>query len=106
MSHRALNPVSVQEATCQSPTLSRLVAMANQSSQLLKSVEVLIPDALRAGIQAGPLDAGQWCLIVNNSAAAAKLKHLLPTLQETLSANGAPVSTIRLKVRSADGASR
>lgn len=94
-------PISVQEATRQAPTLNRLVALANQSSQLLKSVEGLIPEALRAAIQAGPLDAGQWCLIVNSSAAAAKLKHLLPTLQDTLVASGAPVSTIRLKVQSA-----
>ncbi len=106
MSHRAPKAVSVQDATRQAPTLARLIERASQSSQLLKSVESVIPEALRTAIQAGPLEAGQWCLIVNNSATAAKLKHLLPTVQAALLAAGAPVSAIRLKVLSAPSLSR
>jgi len=51
-------------------------------------------------IQAGPLEEGQWCLLVSSNAVAAKLRQLLPSLEMHLAARGQPVSGIRIKVHS------
>ena len=55
--------------------------------------------ALRAGVQAGPLEEDQWCLLVGSNAAAAKLRQLLPDLQQHLLAKGLPVAGIRIRVQ-------
>jgi hypothetical protein len=96
---RHLKPISVHQATRDAPTLARLIDLAADSALRLKSVEFLIPEALRPTIQAGPIDGTQWCLLVSSSAAAAKLKHLLPTLQTHLADKGEPVSAIRLRIQ-------
>jgi len=50
-------------------------------------------------VQAGPIDGPAWCLLVANTAAASKLRQLLPDLQSRLRAHGYVVDTIRLKVQ-------
>jgi hypothetical protein len=72
--------------------------MVRESSDLLKSVEVLLPAAIRASVKAGPIDGETWCLLISSNAAAAKLRQLLPTLQASLQANGHHITTIRLKL--------
>ncbi|MDP1888161.1 DciA family protein, partial [Polaromonas sp.] len=64
----------------------------------LKAVESLIPEALRPAIQAGPIEDGTWCLLVNSNAAAAKLRLLLPLIQSRLIDKGWKVTSIRLKI--------
>ncbi len=61
----------------------------------------LISPELRAAVQAGPANDKDWCLLVNGSAAAAKLRQLLPSLQARLKSAGWEVATIRIKVRAA-----
>jgi len=50
-------------------------------------------------VQDGPIEDGQWCLLVSSNAVAAKLRQLLPALQLHLQARGLPVSGIRIKVQ-------
>jgi hypothetical protein len=40
-----------------------------------------------------------WCLILDNNAAAAKIRQLLPALQSHLRVKGWEVNSIRLKVQ-------
>jgi len=47
-----------------------------------------------------PAEADVWCMLVNGSAAAAKLRQLAPMLQARLKSRGWDVSTIRIKVMS------
>jgi ethanolamine ammonia-lyase small subunit len=54
---------------------------------------------LRAGIQAGPIEDGAWCLLVSSNAVAAKLRQLLPALQAHLNSKGLGVASIRIKVQ-------
>ena len=61
-------------------------------------MEPLIPPAMRAAIQAGPIEGGSWCLLVRGNAAAAKLRQLLPALAAGLRSKGYAVDSIRLKV--------
>lgn len=97
-SNRRRHPVSLQEAAQASPTLANLASRVRESTQRMEAVEHLIPPAMRAAVRAGPADDGSWCLLVHGSAAAAKLRQLLPALQAQLRARGWPQETIRIKV--------
>jgi hypothetical protein len=94
--HRSL---SVLQAAQDSPTLARLTELAAASKARLKEIEPLIPAAMRAAVQAGPIEGTSWCLIVANNAVAAKLRQLLPMLESHLRVKGWEVTAIRLKVQ-------
>ncbi len=72
--------------------------MVRESSDLLKSIELLLPTTMRASVKAGPIDGETWCLLISNNAAAAKLRQLVPALQARLQANGHKITSIRLKL--------
>lgn len=99
--YRRLPPaVTVSQAAGDSPTLSRLAERARESGERLKAVETLIPPGMRPAVHAGPVDGAAWCLLVDNPAAAAKLRQLLPAMQERLKKHGWAVEAIRLKIQS------
>ncbi|HSV46735.1 MAG TPA: hypothetical protein VLJ58_13190 [Ramlibacter sp.] len=97
--NRRLHPVTLHQAAQDSPTLARLVELARDSAERLKAVELLIPAPLRPSVQAGPVDGPAWCLLVNGNAAAAKLRQVLPALQNRLRDRGWEVTSIRIKVQ-------
>jgi hypothetical protein len=98
--NRRHHPVTLHQAAEESPTLARLAQLARESGERLKAIESSIPAPLRASIRPGPIDGTTWCLLVDGSAAAAKLRQLLPVLQAKLSSRGWEVTAIRLKVGS------
>ncbi|MDH5858081.1 DciA family protein [Lampropedia aestuarii] len=91
----------------QSPLLTQLTQQASLSEQLLQCIQPALPMALRTFVQAGPIEGHQWCLIVPNSAAAAKLRHLSPhllqVLQEQHQANRPVITQIRLRISATVG---
>ncbi len=89
----------MQQALQDSAPLARLAALSRESSDRLDALEALLPAPLRRAIRAGPIDGNQWCLLVDNSAAASKLRQLLPVLQTALRARGWDVATIRVKIQ-------
>lgn len=99
----SLRPASLtlQQAAEQSTTLAGLVARAQDSEYRLRTIMELIPPELRAAVRAGPAGDKDWCLLVNGSAAAAKLRQLQPTLQARLKSAGWEIATIRIKVLAA-----
>ncbi len=98
MNHRHQS-VTLLQATQDSPTLARLTALSDDSVARLKAIQSLIPASLRASVKAGPIDGPLWCLMVDNNAAAAKIRQLLPALQSHLRSKGWEVTSIRLKVQ-------
>ncbi|MFM7025497.1 MAG: hypothetical protein ACKOWC_05480 [Limnohabitans sp.] len=90
--------ISLDEAARQSPALARLADRVQASSSRLKAIRPLLPGPLRTAVQAGPIDDGQWCLLVNSNAVAAKLRQFVPALQLHLQAHGLAVTGIRIKV--------
>ena len=96
---RRHHPISLQQAAQEAPSLARLVALVRESADCLAIVTPLIPPGLRAVVKAGPIEAGTWCLLVQNNAAAAKLRQLLPALQAQLRVKRRPVNVIRIKVQ-------
>ena len=96
---RRHHAIPVQQAAEESPTLARLVERVQASNSRMAVVRPLLPAPLRASVQAGPMDEGQWCLLVSSNAVAAKLRQFIPTLQMHLEACGLPVQSIRIKVQ-------
>ncbi len=97
--NRRNHSFTLLQATQDSPTLARLTGLAMESSARLKSVESLIPVALRKAVRAGPIEGTVWCLILDNNAIASKIRQLLPSLESHLRTKGWEVSAIRLKVQ-------
>jgi hypothetical protein len=97
--NRRTHSVSLLEATQDSPTLARLTGLAADSSARLNAVTFLIPTALRGAVKPGPIEGPAWCLILDNSSVAAKIRQLLPAMQSHLRTHGWEVSAIRLKVK-------
>jgi len=75
-----------------------LAEQVKESNNRLKTVESLIPEALRPAIQAGPIDGDKWCLLVTGNAAASKLRQLSPLILSKLMDKGVKVNSIRLKI--------
>ena len=97
--HRRHHAITFQQAVDEAPVLAQLSALVRDSSARLHAIEHLIPAALRSAVQAGPIDGTQWCVLVKGSAAAAKLRQLLPALEAHLRVKGWEVSAIRLKIQ-------
>ena len=91
--------VNVFDAVDDAPTLARLAQLARESRERLEAVASLIPPSLRSAVRAGPIDGSSWCLLVDNNAAAAKLRQVLPALTAELQRRGTQVNSIRLKVQ-------
>lgn len=81
-------------------TLASLLARVRASQARLDALADVLPGALRTHLRAGPLDDEGWTLLAANSAVAAKLRHLLPTIAEALVAKGWQATAIRVKVQS------
>lgn len=90
---------SLQEAVGAAPGLAELQARIRASQRCLDRVRDILPHALRNQVAAGPLQDAEWCLLVRSSAAAAKVRQLLPMMREVLNESGAQVSAIRIKVQ-------
>lgn len=78
--------------------MARLIELNGDSVAMLKAIEPLIPSALRTSVKAGPIEGTAWCLILDNNAAAAKIRQLSPSLEAHLRTKGWDVKSIRIKV--------
>jgi len=100
MTAKHLHPtLTLLEASQEAPTLARLMDLSRDSAARLKAIESLIPTALRSAVKAGPIEAGVWCLVLDNNAAAAKIRQLLPAFEAHLRSKGWQLTSIRLKVQ-------
>ena len=99
MNRRQNSSFTLLQASQECPTLARLTALSTDSSARLKAIAPLIPTALQSSIKAGPIDGSDWCLILDNTAAAAKIRQLLPSMASLLRSKGWEVNSIRLKVQ-------
>ena len=91
---------TLEQVVNSAPSLAQLSAIARDTQNRLKAIAPLLPMSLRPLIQSGGVEGDAWCLLVPNSAVAAKLRQILPALCAHLRTKGWDVSTIRVKVKS------
>ena len=83
----------------QSQPLAQLLQRLQESRARFDALQAHLPEALRAAVRPGPLDAAGWTLMVSGGAAASKLRQLLPALEAALQASGFAPLPIRVRVR-------
>jgi hypothetical protein len=97
--NRRNHVVTLQQATKDSPTLSRLADLAMESKARLESLAIIIPPALFGLVKPGPIDGTTWCLVLENSSVASKIRQLIPIMQSHLISKGWQVTAIRIKIQ-------
>ena len=96
----------LSESLAGDDTLASLMARIRGSQARLDALSDVLPGLLRQHLRAGPLDDDGWTILAANSAVASKLRHLLPTLAETLVAKGWQATAIRIKVQATQARGR
>ena len=91
--------MSLARALDQNTSLADLARRLAQSNARYAAIRHDLPEALRAQVQAGPVDDQGWSLLASNAAVAAKLRHLLPRLAQSLREQGWPELPIRVRIR-------
>ena len=89
---------TLEQVVNSAPTLAQFSAVARDNQNRLKAIAPLLPASLRALVQSGGVEGDAWCLLVPNSAVAAKLRQTLPALCAHLRTKGWNVNTSRVKV--------
>ena len=89
---------TLEQVVDSAPTLAHFSAVARDTQNRLKAIAPLLPASLRSLVQSGGVEGDAWCLLVPNSAVAAKLRQTLPALCAHLRTKGWDVNTIRVKV--------
>lgn len=79
-------------------SLSQLQALARDGQNRLQAILPLLPASMRSLVQSGGVEDDAWCILVPNSAVAAKLRQFLPSLCAHLRTKGWNVLTIEVKV--------
>jgi hypothetical protein len=85
-------------ALSRSEPLGRLMQRLRESNDCLDAVRGLLPAGLADEVRAGPLDEKGWTLLVSGSAAAAKLRQLMPRIEAELLAQRNKAVTVRVKI--------
>jgi len=91
--------VPLADALQGSEPLARLTQRLKDSQRRFACIEALLPQPLAAQAQPGPLDAHGWTLLARNPAVAAKLRQLVPLLEDRLAQAGLDPLPIRIKVQ-------
>jgi hypothetical protein len=90
--------LALGDAMGRSTPLARLLLQARQSRERFAVVSALLPPGLREAVRPGPLDDEGWQLLAAHGAAAAKLRQLLPRLEQAVLDHGWPAAPIKVRV--------
>jgi len=89
----------IAQALHESAPLGRLAERLRLSNTLFAAAAPAFPAGLAAHVSAGPVDDEGWSLLCSNAAVAAKLRQVVPHLEQRLRDAGQPVAAIRVKVQ-------
>jgi hypothetical protein len=93
------SPVSLAGAIAESDSLNHLAARLRESEQRFAAIAALLPDPLARELRPGPIDDEGWSLLASNAAVAAKLRQLLPRLNQELRSRSFRDLPIRVRLR-------
>jgi hypothetical protein len=89
----------IAQALSESAPLGRLAERLRLSKSLFATAAPAFPPGLAGHVSAGPVDDEGWSLLCSNAAVAAKLRQVVPRLEQRLRDAGQPVAAIRVKVQ-------
>lgn len=89
----------VRRAIDEHAPLAGLLARVRASEARLAAILPALPEGLAGALRAGPLDDKAWILLADHAAAAARLRHCLPRIEDALAAAGWPEPRVVVKVR-------
>ncbi len=89
----------IADALRASAPLARLGERMRLSNACFDAVRPGLPAGLAAHVYAGPVDDGGWSLLCANASVAAKLRQLVPHLEQRLKEAGHVMAAIRIKVQ-------
>ena len=91
--------LALGDALGRSTPLARLLQLARESRERFDAISPLLPPGLREAVRPGPIDDDGWSLLAAHGAAAAKLRQLLPRLEEMLRTKGWQGTPIKVRVQ-------
>lgn len=90
--------VPIAQVLDQNAPLVRLMQRVRESRERFAAIEPVLPPPLRRSVVPGPVDEAGWTLLARNAAVAAKLRHLLPRLEDHLRQAGFRAVALKVKV--------
>ena len=91
--------LAMREALDRSEPLGQLLHRLHEARARFEAVADALPPNLREDVRPGPVDTDGWTLLAAHNAAAAKLRQLLPHLQQRLQQAGWQPTSIRVRVQ-------
>ena len=80
-------------------TLAGLLVRLAESEARWAAVRPTLAGDLALAARGGPLDDKAWVILADHAAAAAKLRHCLPGIEQVLAAKGWQAPPVKIKVR-------
>jgi hypothetical protein len=90
--------ISMNEAVGRSEPLARLAERLRESNARFVAIVPLLPPGLGGFVRPGPLDETGWSLLAANSAVAAKLRQVVPRVEQALKQSGWQPCAVRVKI--------
>ncbi len=99
MKKRHHQAITLEQAANESPVLGSLMQQALRAKDMQAKLQPLVPEGIRPALAYGKVDEhGQWSIFVHSSAAAAKVRQLLPKWVAYLQQQGCAIQGILLRV--------
>ena len=90
----------MRQALGECQPLAQLQARLDDAAARMDAIRPCLPASLLACVRPGPPDEEGWTLLVPSAAAGAKLRQLVPRLQQRLRERGWQSTAIRIRIQS------
>jgi hypothetical protein len=90
--------VQVLKAAQSAPGLAQLIAQASRSRSQVDDLTGLVPALILKQIHSGPMESGNWILMLKSGASAAKLRQMGPAICAHLRSKGCDIQSITVRV--------
>jgi hypothetical protein len=90
--------VQVLKAAQSAPGLAQLIAQASPSRSQVDDLTGLVPALILKQIHSGPMESGNWILMLRSGASAAKLRQMGPAICAHLRSKGWDIQSITVRV--------
>jgi len=90
--------VEVLKAAQSAPGLAQLIAQANKSKGQIADLKGLVPPVILNQLSSGPIEEGNWILMLKSPASAAKLRQMAPAICAHLRSKGWNIQSVTVRV--------